>query len=241
MHQKTIDVCFTVAIHLTREEIEKRFGVNFREGDDYEANYYYNAFTLPRMPVITSGDPKLVQLYKWGLIPFWSKDREFAEKIRRQTFNARSETLHKKPSFKNSLKNKRCLVVARGFFEWQHRNGDKIPHYVYLNEEMPFAFAGLYDSWTDRKTGEILDTFSIITTVANPMMAGIHNSKKRMPAILYPEAEKDWLDTALPDMEAQELLGPFDENLMKAHPISKMITRRGVEKNTPELIQKVSY
>lgn len=127
----------------------------------------------------------------WGLIPFWAKDNS----IRKNTLNARFETLREKASFRSSLNN-RCLVLSDGFYEWQwlDEKGKKKQKYLITrpNEEA-FAFAGLYNDWIDKSTGEIVKTYTIITTKANELMANIHNTKKRMPFILSPEIEEAWL------------------------------------------------
>jgi putative SOS response-associated peptidase YedK len=234
-------MCFTIAIHLTRNEIEKRFGARFRPDTSYEPAYYRSAFDLPEIPVITDREPSTVELFQWGLIPFWVKDAASAEGIQKKTFNARAESVAEKPSFRNSLRNKRCLVVSRGFFEWQLRGNEKIPHYICLEDENPFVFAGIYDNWTDRDSGEIRSTFSIITTAANPLMDRIHNTKQRMPVILPREAERQWLDRDRDVDSVLDMLRPYDERLMKAYTISKKISMRGVEKNVPDILEPFDY
>jgi putative SOS response-associated peptidase YedK len=96
----------------------------------------------------------------------------------------------------HTVKN-RCLVIADGFYEWQwlDKKGTKKQKYLLTHKESePFAFAGLYSNWLDKNTGEIRNTYTIVTTEANALMAEIHNNKKRMPVILKPEREKDWLN-----------------------------------------------
>ena len=178
-------MCFTINIHLTRKAIEERFRVDTSALYDFSFSYFYRAFNNPFVPVIAMEDPGRVELMQWGLVPSWTGEREQAELIRKGTYNARAETLHEKPSFKQPLVSGRCLVIARGFFEWQLVNGAKIPWYISLASAKPFVFAGLYDSWRDPESGEVLRTFSIITTRANALMEQIHNTKKRMPVILY--------------------------------------------------------
>jgi putative SOS response-associated peptidase YedK len=234
-------MCFTVNIHLTRNALESRFGAKFREPSAFRPGYYFNAFDLPDLPVIQSGDPESIQLVKWGLIPFWVRDAKAASEIRLKTFNARAETIQEKPSFRGAVKSKRCLVLCRGFYEWQHRGNVKIPHYIYLEGESPMAMAGLHDDWTDRETGEVVQTCSIITTAANPLMEKIHNSKKRMPVILQPGQEHSWIEPDLPPAEAVKRLSPVDEKDMRFHTISKLISKRGVEKNVPELVEPFDY
>jgi len=234
-------LCFTVNIHLTRQELEKRFGARFREPSSYEGSYYLNAFDLPALPVIPAGEPDDIEMIAWGLIPSWVKDAAAASEIRMKTFNARSETIHEKPSFRSAVKSKRCLVLVRGYYEWQHREKERIPHFIYMKDEQPMAMAGLYENWTDRETGELLRTCTIITTAASPMMGKIHNSKKRMPVILARESEKEWIDQGLPPDKALSYLEPVEDSNLKAHTISKLISKRGVEKNVADLVEPFSY
>ena len=234
-------MCYTVNINLTRNELEKRFGARLTDPASFQPGYYFNAFEIPDLPVILAEDPESIGMVKWGLIPFWVKDASSANDIRRKTFNARMETIREKPSFRAAVKSRRCLVLCRGFYEWQERGKEKIPHYIYLDDEPPIAMAGLYENWTDQETGEILRTCTIITTAANSMMEKIHNTKKRMPLILNIRDEKLWIDENLSAEQAFGYLKPVDETLMKSHTISKLISKRGVEKNTPELVQPVFY
>jgi putative SOS response-associated peptidase YedK len=213
-------MCYTIEINLTREQIEKRFGSKFRNGKEFKPGKRVSAFGLPSVPVICSDQPETVRLMTWGLIPYWVKDEESAKSIRMKTFNARSETLDEKPSFRNPLRTKRCMVLVNGFYEWQHIGKEKIPYFIRLKEDIPFALAGLYDNWLNKITGELINTFTIITTPANPMMEIIHNTKKRMPAILSPSGEKEWLNLEYGGSKLSEFLKPYDENQMMAEKVA---------------------
>jgi len=234
-------MCFTVNINLTRDALESRFGAKFSHPSSFRPGYYFNAFEIPDLPVIQSEDPESIKLVKWGLIPFWVRDSKAASEIRLKTFNARAETIREKPSFRGAVKSKRCLILCRGFYEWQHRGSEKIPHYIYLEGERPLAMAGLYDDWTDRDTGEIIQTCSIITMAANPLMQEIHNSKKRMPVILKEKVENSWIDQDLAADDAMKYIIPVHENEMRYHTISRLISKRGVDKNVPELVRPFTY
>lgn len=234
-------MCFTVNINLTRNELEKRFGARFSEPASFRPAYYYNAFDTPDLPAVRSENPESIDLLAWGLIPFWVKNAEAAGQIRQKTFNARVETVLDKPSFRAAVRTRRCLILVRGFYEWQQREREKIPHYIYLKDEEPMALAGLYEIWTDRESGEILSTCTILTMAANKMMERIHNTKKRMPVILSPDNESSWIDPDLPAGKAVSFLEPVDESRMRAHTISKLISRRGVDKNVPEIVEPFSY
>lgn len=208
-------MCYTIKIDMTREELERRFGATLSEPKKFQQGSKVNAFSLPLLPVICNDNAGEIRLYQWGLIPNWVKDAKNAGEIRTKTFNARSETLAEKPSFRHILNKKRCLVLTNGFYEWQTSGKEKIPYFVGLSAQPAFALAGLYDQWTNRETGEQLNTFTVITTRANPMMEEIHNIKKRMPVILAPEAEKNWLNLSL-EPENARFFEPFPEHLMFA-------------------------
>jgi putative SOS response-associated peptidase YedK len=208
-------MCYTVRIDLTREELERRFGAKFLESGDFNTGTRINAFSFPVLPVICSDKPDEIRLYRWGLIPYWVKDLKNAEEIRTKTFNAKAETIAEKPSFRNSLKRKRCLVPVNGFYEWQTLEKLKIPYYITVKGQPIVVLAGLYDQWSNRETGEIINTFTIVTTRANPMMEEIHNLKKRMPVILSPEFENKWLNL-LADPEKEGLFEPYPQENMLA-------------------------
>ncbi len=234
-------MCFTIEVHLTRKAIEKRFSVDTSALYDFDFSYFYRAFSNPLIPVITQNDASRVQLLNWGLIPAWAKGLDKAMQIRRGTYNARSESLHERPSFREPLKNGRCLVVAHGFFEWQLVNGVKIPWYIRLKNNVPFVFAGLHDSWRDPVGGEFFHTFSIITTGANPLMEKIHNTKKRMPVILKPNLEKEWISGDISLRKVRQLLLPLDENELHAHTVSPGLAKADSYPANPEIIQPYDF
>lgn len=234
-------MCFTVNVNLVKEELEQRYGVNFPDKYRYEPSYYYHAYGLPEIPAICSEHPDTVRLLKWGLIPSWVKTKEEAEEIRYKTFNARSESIESKPSFSSSFKSKRCIIPVKGFFEWQHVGNKKIPWYIYSSDDEILTLAGLFNDWVETRTGEVISTFTIITTDANEMMAEIHNSKKRMPAILGRSDEKKWIDTSTTLSEASKMLKPCPSKILKAHTISPLINDRNTNRNTPELIIPFNY
>lgn len=235
-------MCFTINVNIVKEELEKRFNATLLEPEEYRPSYYYSAFSYPKIPVMQAGDPGKIHQINWGLIPSWSKDKKFASSIRSKTGNAKAETITIKPSFRGCVKSRRCLVIARGFYEWQKRsNNERIPYYIYLKHEPILTFAGLYDKWSDPVSGESFKTFSIITTKANPLLAKIHNTKKRMPVILTEENGLKWLDPEQPVPDALKLLKPYQNSELGAYTISKRISQRNVEKNVPELIEPYDY
>ncbi|MBN2485894.1 MAG: SOS response-associated peptidase [Bacteroidales bacterium] len=221
-------MCYTIEKNLSREELEKRFGAGFRPNRPYSPGKRVSAFTLPEVPVIRSNTPESIDVFTWGLIPFWTKSANDASEIRLKTFNAKAETLKDKPSFRHTIKNQRCLVLTNGFYEWQHVGKQKVPYFIQLKSDIAMPMAGLCDNWVNQETGEMLQTFTIVTTKANHLMEVIHNTKKRMPAILLGEAENIWLDQSINEDKALSVLVPLDDYLMKAEKVGENTNGKGI-------------
>jgi putative SOS response-associated peptidase YedK len=234
-------MCFTVNVNLIKEELENRYGATLIDPDKYRPSYYYHAYGLPKIPAICSQDPARIKLLQWGLIPSWTRSTEDANIIRYKTFNARGESVDTKPSFSGSIKSKRCIIPVSGFYEWQHVGRDKIPWYIFSAENEILSVAGIYDEWVENSTGEVLSTFSMITTGANELMAEIHNSAKRMPVILDKTDEKIWTEKSSPLEEVISLLRPCPSEILKAYTISPLINDRSADRNVPEIIMPYSY
>ena len=235
-------MCFTVNVNIIKEELEKRFNTSFIDHENFRPSYYYHANSLPELPVAGHFDRVFnIRLLKWGLIPGWTEGEEEAQKIRFMTFNARAETLATKSSYKYSLRSRRCLIPVRGFFEWQHKGGTKIPWYIYPVHSDIMLLAGLYDTWKNPGGNESINTFTIVTTQSNNLLSEIHNTKKRMPLILEEEKAEKWLDINTGDVDIEEILKPYPDELLKAHTISPLINSKRINRNTPELIEAYSY
>lgn len=232
-------MCFHYS--LTKERIEIALQLHAEWDDDFDPVYHANAFDFPVMPVISQGSPGKIRLFQWGLIPHWIKTKIEADKFRTQTLNARCESIFEKPSFRTYIGNNRCLVIADGFFEWMDYQKKKYPHYIFLKEHQVFCFAGIYSRWVDKETGEIINTYSILTTDANPLVARIHNIKKRMPVIISKEHYDIWLQKDLPKEKISELLSQYPESEMTTHTISKRITSRTENSNARETIEPFPY
>ncbi len=178
----------------------------------------YNIAPTQPVAVVPNDGKNRLDFYNWGLLPGWAKDPAMGSRM----INARSETLAEKPAFRSAFRRRRCLVLADGFFEWQKQAGSKakIPTYIRLSSEKPFAFAGLWEQWNSIDGSTILSC-TIITTEPNEMMKGIHN---RMPVILPEDAYQSWLDPAekQPD-QLSALLQPYPAELMAAYPVSTLV------------------
>jgi len=161
---------------------------------------------------------RIISQLKWGLVPSWSKDAPTSKGL----INARAETITEKPSFREAFKSRRCIIPASGFYEWQKKGtGAKQPFYFYLNDKEVFGFAGLWEEWLDKQTGELLETCTIITTEANEVLKPVHD---RMPVILKAESYDEWLDAKLKDTNRlQELLKPYPAKEMDSHTVSRTV------------------
>ena len=173
----------------------------------------YNIAPGQNAPVIANDGGRSLRMMRWGLVPSWAKDPTIGHKM----INARAETLAEKPSFKGLIGQRRCLVLADGFYEWRKEGKGKVPMRCTLRGGEPFSFAGLWDSWKKPAGGELL-SFAIITTQANGLLRPIH---ERMPVILSKEGEEKWLD---PDFkEVHELLVPYPAEMMEFYDVSKLV------------------
>ncbi len=215
--------------------------MRFVQKESFHPIYSTSGFTFPQLPAITSENPEGIIYLQWGLIPVWVKDIEVANKTRGQTLNARSETIFLKPSFRHLIMSKRCLILVDGFFEWRHENKQTYPYYIHLANHVPFAMAGIWDSWKNPETGKHIKTCAIITTKANPLLEKIHNTKKRMPVILPKDREKLWLDPEIEKDVIQSMLVPYDMNEMEAHTVPNLVNQLGFNTENSDVIKEQEY
>ena len=159
------------------------------------------------LTVVQRGSSREAGLMQWGLIPSWSKEAK-------GIINARVETVDDKPSFNDSFENRRCLILADGFYEWERFGKISQPYYFQMQDARVFAFAGIWDRW--RHNGGAITTCAILTTSANELLAKMHH---RMPVILNPESYDLWLDENCRATDFKELLVPFPANQMQSHPV----------------------
>lgn len=221
-------MCFHNSMTKKAKQLANRYQrkLNFSESETECAEnlYHISAFNNPLYPVITASSE--IQLYRWGLIPFWVKTEEDAASIRTKTYNARAESIFDKPSFRSSVTSKRCLIPSTGWFDWRHEKGKKIPYFIYVKDEEIFSMAGIYSEWQHPQTRQTLYTFSIITTAANELMRCIHNTNFRMPVLLYKEEEEKWLYPELNRPAIEEFLQPFDSDRMEAYVIDNRFLQK---------------
>jgi putative SOS response-associated peptidase YedK len=187
-------MCYYTAQNVPLPKVEKRFQAKADKPESFLQSDFIVGFEYLNVPVILDRSPAIISTnYNWGLVPSWSKDIDF----RKNTLNARIETMDEKPSFRNATSN-RCLVIASSFYEWHwndEKGKSKDKYQINSAEDELFAMAGIYDTWKNPQTNESYHSFSIVTTAANKQMEYIHNHKKRMPVILKKGDEAAWLDT----------------------------------------------
>jgi len=219
-------MCGRFTVVKKAEDIANRFKVAIEE-DIYRE--MYNAAPSQNLPVITNKEPEQLNFYRWGLIPFWAKDASIGYKM----INARAETITQKSSFKNPFKTKRCLVVSDGFYEWKKTVNGKQPYRITLKDNSLYAYAGLWDTWKD-KSGNLINSLTIITTTANDLTKDIHD---RMPVMLEKDKERDWLNNEIEIPELQDMLKPYNSELMRVYPVSARVNSPG--NDARELLEEI--
>lgn len=209
--------------------------------------FHASGFSHPRLLIYTDESPEYPSVATWGLIPHWVKDSAQQKQIWNRTLNARGETIFEKPAFRLAAKSNRCLLPVDGFYEHHHHKGSTYPYYIHRRDGEPLILAGLYSDWADRETGEVLTSFSIVTTEGNPMMARIHNNPKlagpRMPLILPEELADKWLEPCEDpaDRKAlEELIRSFPEEELAAYTVGKL-RGKAYPGNVPEITGEVVY
>jgi len=223
-------MCGRFTLHTSAAELAEIFGL-FREPE-----------LTPRYNIAPSQDvaavrfdpdrtPRELVMLQWGLIPSWSKDT----KIGYRTINARADTVATKPAFRAAFKRRRCLILADGFYEWQKLSEKhKQPYYITMQDQRPFAFAGLWEHW-DGNGGSLIESCTIITTDANDKMAELHD---RMPVILAADDYDLWLDPKVEDKETlQPLLKPCPDAWLAFQPVSTRVNNP--RNDAPECIHPV--
>ncbi|MGA9998107.1 MAG: SOS response-associated peptidase [Pyrinomonadaceae bacterium] len=222
-------MCGRFTLKAPKKVIAKQFGVRIED----ELVPHYNIAptqTVAAIRLAQGGEGMEFIRLDWGLIPSWAKDTTIASKL----INARSETLSEKPSFREALKRRRCLIVADGFFEWDKKGKTKQPYYFQLKDGLPFAFAGLWERWAGHEEGGV-ETCTIITTTPNELLAQVHD---RMPVILPPEVYSMWLDEEVRNGEMRkELLSPYPSSEMIAYPVSRQVN--SPQNNSERLIREL--
>jgi putative SOS response-associated peptidase YedK len=209
-------MCGRYRLSRRKEILEEHFDAADWQ-DDWTSRY--NIAPTQPVPVIRQNPKEPVRqisTMRWGLIPSWAKDTSGAARM----INARSETAHTLPAFREAMKLRRCLVPADGFYEWQRRGSATQPFCFEVGDGGLFAFAGLWERWRD-PSGQWVKSCTILTTTPNAVTSAVHD---RMPVILDPDSYDLWLDPGMPNVAAiSELLTPYDSRLMRCYPVSSRV------------------
>lgn len=208
-------MCGRFTLSATPEAIAEEF--NIKNIPDSKPTY--NVAPTQNVLAVLNEEKTLQHQFKklrWGLIPSWAKDFSIGARL----INARSETVAEKPAFRSPYKRRRCLVVADGFFEWKKQKDKKQPFYFLLQNQRPFAFAGLWEKWTSPQ-GEQVHSCTILTTTANKLLQPIHH---RMPLLLKQQDYELWLDPQVQSPALlQDLLFPYPSEDMKSYEVSSFV------------------
>jgi putative SOS response-associated peptidase YedK len=215
-----------MTLTVSKAELAEMFKVReIAQGVVLENQPRYNIAPSQQIVTVTESEHgRVLDEYRWGLIPSWADDPKIGYKM----INARCETLAEKSTFKKLPPTKRCLIPADGFYEWKGEKNKKQPFYIHMKDGRAFAFAGLWSPWRPKGSDQPwLKTCTIITTAANELMRPLHN---RMPVILDEESAEAWLN---PDnaetAQLLELLRPYRSEDMEAYPVSKLVNKPTVD------------
>ncbi|MBM4235496.1 MAG: SOS response-associated peptidase [Firmicutes bacterium] len=196
----------------------------------FELKPRYNIAPTQQVPVIrlsAAEEKRELAFLKWGLVPFWARDAAIGNRL----INARAETAHEKPAFRDAYKKRRLLVPASGFYEWKSETGGKQPYFITAKSQELISLAGLWERW-DQGLEQPLETFTILTTEPNPLVAELHN---RMPVIIPPQSFDAWLDPLTTEDHLQEFLKPYPEDQLTYYPVSRLVNKPS--NDLPELIR----
>lgn len=225
-------MCYHVSQHKPIKAIEEEFDRPVLQTELFEQGYHLNGFAQPYLPVISTDNKGVVDMYRWKLIPHWVK-KEADWKA--NTLNAQGEELFEKGSYKNYWKN-RCLVICTGFFEPHYVEGQKKSQSYYIRPKSSdfLTLGGIYSTWNH------IPTFSIITVKASPLLTEIHNEKKRMPLILDGDQAEAWLIQDLKKEEMADLMAPYlhDERL-EAYRVMDGVTNTRIDTNVEEVLRPI--
>ncbi|MGP8215313.1 MAG: SOS response-associated peptidase [Bacteroidia bacterium] len=237
-------MCYNLSAKQRIAELQKMYGVRIDYDYAYtdpEKYYHVSGFAHPKLPVLLQDTEKRFDLMQWGLIPSFTKDEVKAKEFSNMLLNVRAETVFDKPMLKGLIIKKRCVLPVDGFYEWREIARVKYPYYIFPKDKGLFSLGCLYDTWTNKDTGEIINSIGILTTEANETMAMIHNNKKRMPLILTGNDWQQWINPTTTKEAIQALLKPSPNEILGYHTISKAISHRNIDTNYPDIQKEVQY
>ena len=217
-------MCGRFTLKSTPQAIQREF--NLEDLSGYQPRYNI-APTQPVTVLVDSGGEWEARSFKWGLVPSFANEPKMGARL----INARAETASEKPAFRNAFKHRRCLVLADGFYEWRQGPNKKVPYYIHMEDDAPFAFAGLWERWEGNDQGPLF-TCTVLTTDANPLMCPIHD---RMPVVMRRGAREIWMDPETDPKMLHTLLRPYEGEDMEAFSVSTRVNSPRFD--GPECIQ----
>ena len=219
-------MCGRYSLSVDIAELGERFGF---DADGLPNTPSYNIAPTQPALAVTNGDGRYASQMRWGLIPSWAKGLPPS----RPLINARAETVAERPAFRSALRRRRCLVIADGYYEWQASGSSRTPFRIAMQSGVPFAFAGLWETWRN-PDGEVVRSCAIITTSATEALSPIHD---RMPVILPREREALWLDHSVQDPGLlSDILVPYAGGGLEAYRVPALVN--SVRNNGPELVSR---
>ena len=209
-------MCGRFALFIDLNTLIKEFDISFNNSPTDFSPRYNIAPTQQVLGICQNADClRSLRTFRWGLIPHWAKEASIGNRM----INARCETVHEKPSFRNALRYRRCLIPANGFFEWSATEKGKQPYFIRRKDHTPLALAGLWETWKGPE--ETIESCTILTTEANSLVAKLHD---RMPVMLSPSEYDTWLDREVYDPgKFLSLYQPFPSGLLEIHPVSTVV------------------
>lgn len=220
-------MCGRTSLAVTVDVLSRRFDAQPRPG--VEIPKRYNIAPGQDLAAIQNDATEEFDMLDWGFIPQWADDPDDVP----TPINARSETAAEKPMFRDAFEKRRCLIPADGFFEWKGRRGSKQPYRIERVDREPYAYAGLWESWSPPEDEEPRVTCTILTTDANDVVSEVHD---RMPVILEPDQEATWLNGGSVD-ELQAVCDPYPDEELRAYPVSKRVNNP--QNDSADLLEEI--
>jgi len=218
-------MCGRFALYEPSDALQEHF--NLDQAPTFPANYNIAPGTAI-LGIVYYENSLAPMLFRWGLIPHWSKSKQTQYKM----INARIETVWDKPSFRSAMRYKRCLIPASGFYEWKKTGSGKQPYFISVSGSSMFAMAGIWETWEDKSSGEVIDSCAIVTTEAQGAVKDIHD---RMPVIIDRSGYKNWLDPMVQTRDQLKIYQVYPA-LITVWPVSPKVNNP--RNNGPELIQQ---
>jgi putative SOS response-associated peptidase YedK len=213
------------------EELVNRFNIDQKDFDELydQLKKRYNVSPSQVMPAVVQKDDSHngLDMMRWGYMPVWAKDPRDVFKYK--TFNARSEEIFEKRTWKDAIRHRRCLIPANGFYEWKATDTGKQPYFIHPKDQDLFAFAGIWGTWADTD-GRKWGTYSILTTSPNKEMRDIHT---RMPVIVRPADEARWLDSDSTEPEdIADIMNPYQDDALEIYEVSRDVNTSRIDQDT---------